>query len=78
MYGAAVMLVDDLSEAFRRADLLLNPEELDAEEESEHREWLGQRLKLEQGLPTATGSGKSGLRHKFHSVVHSHKLLNRF
>jgi len=40
-------------------------------------EELDQLVKLAQGVPTGTGSGKSGLVHKVHAVAHAEKFVNK-
>ena len=69
------MLVEELPEAWRHAQVLLCAQhEKEPDKEASSREFLQPRLQLLPGVPTAVGSGRASVPHKIRAVAHSQRL----
>ena len=75
LQGHSTMLVEELPEAWRHAQLLLCAQhEEEPDKEASSREFLQPRLQLLPGVPTAVGSGRASVPHKIRTAAHSQRL----
>ncbi|CAE7288205.1 unnamed protein product, partial [Symbiodinium sp. KB8] len=75
LQGHSTMLVEELPEAWRHAQVLLCAQhEKEPDKEASSREFLQPRLQLLPGVPTAVGSGRASVPHKIRAVAHSQRL----
>jgi hypothetical protein len=80
LQGATSMKVTDLVASFRLANQLCSfrngGPRLEVAEEKDIVTKLDRVLRLVQGVPAGVGSGRSGLKHKFHAAAHSARITS--
>lgn len=74
--GATTMLTSKLHEAFDLSLSLCRPS-VSADMERIAVCTLTPLLLLQQGVPTAVGSGRASLQHKMHALVHAERLRQK-
>jgi len=75
MHGAAMIKQSDLVNALTLARQLFG--QLSEIDRNSIQCQLGKLIKLVAGVPTGTGSGRSGLQYKAHATLHAQRLVTK-